>query len=153
VPANDSAVGEFAALLRNEMLPEAEPEVCGAKVTLKEALCPAVSVTGKVIPLIENPSPFQFPEETVTAEVAAVSFSVSVALLPKATLPKLTVAAETESAPGALLPLPLALLFIEAAPPPQPVSTATATNINAWQYRGISSRRPDCIVPAREESV
>ena len=105
------------------------------------------------MPLIENPSPFQFPEEIVTAEVAAVSFPVLVALLPMATLPKLIADAETERAPGALLPLLLGLLLVEAAPPPQAVSTAIAAIINAWQYRGIGSRRPDCIVPAREESV
>jgi hypothetical protein len=92
-------VGEFAALLRNEMPPEAEPDACGAKVTVKEALCPAISVKGKVMPLIENPSPLQSPEEIVTAEVAAVSFSVCVVLLPKATLPKLIVGVETESVP------------------------------------------------------
>ena len=76
MPVKVSAVGEFEALLRNEMPPEAEPEACGAKVTVKEALCPGFRVTGKVIPLTEKPSPFQLAEETVTAEVAAVSFPV-----------------------------------------------------------------------------
>lgn len=113
------------------MPPEAEPDVCGAKVTVKEALCPGASVTGKVIPLIENPPPFQFPEEIVTAEVAAVSFSVLVALLPRVTLPKLTVAAETDRVPGMLLPLPLGLAFVEVMLPPHPVRAATASIANA----------------------
>jgi hypothetical protein len=76
VPVKVSVVGEFAALLTNEMPPETEPVACGAKVTVKEALCPGVRVTGKVMPLTEKPSPFQLAEEIVTAEVAAVSFPV-----------------------------------------------------------------------------
>jgi hypothetical protein len=76
VPVKVSAVGEFEALLRNEMPPEAEPEACGAKVTVKEALCPGIRTSGKVMPLTEKPSPFQLAEETVTADVAAVSFPV-----------------------------------------------------------------------------
>jgi hypothetical protein len=136
---NDSTVGEFAASLRNEMPPETEPEACGAKVTVKEALCPAASVTGKVIPLIENPLPFQFPEEIVTAEVAAVSFSVLVALLPRAMLPKLTVAAETDRVPGILLPLPLGLLFVEVVPPPHPVSRVAKTNVNTAAHPRIKT--------------
>ncbi len=76
VPVNVSEVGEFAALLRNEMLPEAEPAACGANVIVKGTLCPAITVTGKVIPLTENPSPLQLPEEIVTAELLAASWRV-----------------------------------------------------------------------------
>lgn len=119
------------------MPPETEPDVCGVKVTAKEALSPALSVTGKVIPVIENPSPFHFPEEIVTAEVTAVSFSALVALLPRATLPKVTVAAETDRVPGALLPLPLGLLFVEVVPPPQPVSRVAKTNADTAAHRRI----------------
>jgi hypothetical protein len=75
-------------------------------------------------------------------------------LLPKATLPKAIVELETTSVPETLVPLLLGLLlFGEAVPPPQPNSTATPTMTNAWQYRDINSRRPDCIVPGEEESV
>ena len=81
MPVKASAVGEFDALLRNEMLPEATPEACGAKVTVKDALSPAVSASGKVMPLTENPSPFQLPEDMVTAEPLAVSVPVRVVLL------------------------------------------------------------------------
>jgi hypothetical protein len=45
-------------------------------VTVKETLCPAVSVTGKEMPLIENPSPLQLPDEIVTGDMEAVSFAV-----------------------------------------------------------------------------
>jgi hypothetical protein len=38
-------------------LPLKLPEDCGAKVTLKEALCPGVKVTGVVIPETLNPVP------------------------------------------------------------------------------------------------
>jgi len=76
VPENVTVVGEFDALLRNETLPEAAPDTCGAKVTAKGTLCPAISVTGKVMPLKENPSPLQLPEDIVTAEVPAVPFLV-----------------------------------------------------------------------------
>jgi hypothetical protein len=38
-------------------LPLAFAADCGVKVTLKLALCPAVSVTGAVIPLTVNPVP------------------------------------------------------------------------------------------------
>lgn len=76
VPVNIAAVGEFEALLRNDMPPETAPEACGVNVTVKEALCPTVRLTGKVIPLTENPSPFQLAEETVTGELAAVSIPV-----------------------------------------------------------------------------
>jgi hypothetical protein len=76
IPVSVSAVGELAALLINETPPEMEADVCGAKVTVKETLCPAVSVTGKEMPLIENPSPLQLPDEIVTGDMEAVSFAV-----------------------------------------------------------------------------
>jgi hypothetical protein len=76
VPVNVSVVGEFDALLRNETPPEAAPDTCGAKVTAKETLCPAISVTGKVMPLKENPAPVQLAEDIVTAEVPSVTFLV-----------------------------------------------------------------------------
>lgn len=86
------------------MLPEAEPDACGANVIVKGTLCPAMRVTGKVMPLTENPSPLQLPEEIVTAELLAVSWRVRVALLPNATLPKAIVGVETESVPAGVVP-------------------------------------------------
>jgi hypothetical protein len=50
-----SVAGEFVASLSNAMLPGALPSAWGAKVTVKETLCPAGTVVGKVIPLSEYP--------------------------------------------------------------------------------------------------
>ena len=100
MPLKISAVGELAALLINETPPEIVPDVCGAKVTVKEALCPGMTVTGKVMPLTENPLPFQSPDEIVTGEVDAVRVAVCVVLLPKATLPKEIVEVEARASPG-----------------------------------------------------
>lgn len=72
VPVTLSAVSEIEALLRKEMLPEELPPVVGAKVTINGMLWPTGMVTGKVIPLRENPVPFHAAEETVTAEILAV---------------------------------------------------------------------------------
>jgi hypothetical protein len=47
----------FEALEVIATLPLTLPEDCGAKVTLKEALCPGVKVTGGVIPETLNPIP------------------------------------------------------------------------------------------------
>ena len=55
VPASVSLDGELDASLMNEMPPELVPDPWGAKVTVKETLCPAVSVTGKLMPLTEYP--------------------------------------------------------------------------------------------------
>jgi hypothetical protein len=124
------------------MFPEAEPEVCAAKVTVKEALSPAFRTSGKVIPLTENPLPLQSPEDMVTAEPLAASVTVRAVLLPTATLPKSRVGAETASEPGVvvIVPVPVwgGLLFCEVAPPPQPISAATMSNNNAREYRDIA---------------
>ena len=50
-----SAVGELVASLSNAMLPGAVPAASGAKVTVNGRLCPAGTVTGKVMPLTEYP--------------------------------------------------------------------------------------------------
>ena len=98
VPVTASEVGEFAALLRNEMFPETAPVAWGANVSVKETLWPAAIVTGKLIPLSENPLPVPLPDDTVTAaEEPAVSVPVLTLLLPTVTLPKLEGDKESES--------------------------------------------------------
>jgi hypothetical protein len=131
-------VGEFVALLMSDTPLEIEPDDCGAKLTVTEALCPAASVKGKVMPLNENPFPFQFPDEIVIAELEAVICAVRVVLLPTATLPKLVDEVENKSVPGVLVPLVLGLLFIGDWPPPQPDSTAATSMTNAREYRDIT---------------
>jgi hypothetical protein len=76
VPVSVSVVGELDALLINEMLPEVAPDACGAKLTVKGTLCPAVSVTGKLMPFTEYPRLFQLAEEIVTVELLAVSIPI-----------------------------------------------------------------------------
>lgn len=53
VPLNVEVVGEFAASLVNEIFPDEEPALCGANVTVNVLLAPALTVTGKVMPLTE----------------------------------------------------------------------------------------------------
>jgi len=53
VPVSAILVGDSGALLLTEILPVEAPAACGAKVTVKETLCPAETVTGKLIPLTE----------------------------------------------------------------------------------------------------
>jgi len=57
VADSGSLMGEFRALLTIEMLPTTLPVAWGAKVTLKEVLCPGVRVNGKARPLTLNPAP------------------------------------------------------------------------------------------------
>jgi hypothetical protein len=91
VPANTSACGEPAALSVNATLPGALPAAVGANCTVNEALCPATSVMGVVIPLTLKPVPetcarlivrFAFP--------VFVSLAVCVPLCPTVTFPKLS---------------------------------------------------------------
>lgn len=59
VPVPDKGIVRvgFDALEVTVMLPAAAPLAVGVNATLKVALCPALSVTGAVIPLIVNPVP------------------------------------------------------------------------------------------------
>jgi hypothetical protein len=77
----------FDAMAR---LPVTLPPEVGENATLKLTLCPAFSVAGKVMPLALNPNPVAAAEEIVTlAPPELVTVSVSDALLPVFTLPKL----------------------------------------------------------------
>jgi len=88
LPVSDSMVGEFVALLTNEMLAAALPEACGEKVTVNGTDCPAASVAGKEIPLRTNSELVLVPEEIVTEEPLAPRLPVNVAFDPVLTLPK-----------------------------------------------------------------
>jgi hypothetical protein len=57
VPLNPIETFGFDAFDVTAMLPLNVPEVCGAKVTLNEVLCPAVKVSGVVIPEMLKPVP------------------------------------------------------------------------------------------------
>lgn len=53
-------------LLRNEILPEAVPDIVGLNVTLKGTLCPAAMVTGNVMPLSVKAELLELAEEIAT---------------------------------------------------------------------------------------
>ena len=72
----------------------------GAKVTVKLALCPAVSVTGGVIPLSVKPVPLIPTCETVTDELPRlVTVCDSGRLVPVCTVPKFKLAGFAPSVP------------------------------------------------------
>jgi hypothetical protein len=74
----------------------------GVNVIVNDVLCPAVSVTGVVIPLSANPAPVIVAEEIVTlAPPVLVTISDRDCLLPTVTLPKLRLVGFAPSAPGA----------------------------------------------------
>ena len=72
------------------MLPLATPADAGVNVTLSVALCPAVNVTGAVMPVRVNPAPLIPTCEIVTLDPPVfVTVSERDCLLPTITLPKL----------------------------------------------------------------
>src|SRR5437899_3668630 len=54
-------VGELAASLTSEMLPDTLPVAVGANCTLKVLDCPAARVSGNVSPLMLKPAPVKLP--------------------------------------------------------------------------------------------
>jgi hypothetical protein len=65
--------GEFEALLVNEPIAEALPDVCGVNVRVNGTLCPAAIVSGKVIPLSENSALVTVAADTLTPDPLALS--------------------------------------------------------------------------------
>ena len=105
LPATLSVWVAFAALLLKEMVPEAVPLVCGVNTMLKEALWPALNVSGNAIPLSANSELLEVAEETVTLDPLALNEAGWVELVPTLTLPKFKVVGDSVSCPG-LVPLP-----------------------------------------------
>jgi hypothetical protein len=100
VPDNGTDNEGFVAFEVMVTLPLALPAVTGAKVTLKVALCPAVSVAGVEIPLTEKPVPLLATFEMVRVEPPVlVTVSDSTCLLPSETLPKFKLVGFDPSAP------------------------------------------------------
>lgn len=84
--------GEFGALLTRETEPETLPVEAGANATLKDALPPALIVTGNDQPDVLTPVPDELACVMVTAAlVAFVRLMLCVSRDPTATFPKLTV--------------------------------------------------------------
>jgi len=83
-------------------LPVALPADSGVNVALKVAVCPAVNVTGVVIPLRLSPVPVIPTWEIVTLELPVlVIVPERDCLLPTVTLPKVRLVGFEVSAPGA----------------------------------------------------
>jgi hypothetical protein len=66
VPERERVCGESGALSVKTMLPATPPPVVGANCTLKDRLCPAVSVAGSARPLMVKPLPESVARFTTT---------------------------------------------------------------------------------------
>lgn len=107
IPLPESATfsTELTAFDAIARFPLTLPAEVGENMTLKLILCPAFSVAGKVRPFVLNPEPVAVAAEIVTAAPPElVRVSVSEALLPLVTLPKLKLAGVAVSWPE---PMPM----------------------------------------------
>src|SRR5512142_787725 len=57
VPLSVTVTGEVALLFTRLTLPVTDPTAVGANLTLNVLVCPGVSVSGMVIPVMEKPVP------------------------------------------------------------------------------------------------
>jgi len=115
VPVSDSTAGEFPALLANESVPAAVPELVGENCTAMGTLWPAGMVNGKDIPLTVNSELVVVAEEITTLEPEALRVADIVVLDPTATLPRFALAGETAKVPPAV-PLPKSGMVSALAP-------------------------------------
>jgi hypothetical protein len=82
--------GEFVALLTTCTLPVVLPAPDGAKVAVKDAICPGAMMRPEETPVALNPAPETVTLEIVTGEFPEfVSVTALVLLLATFTLPKL----------------------------------------------------------------
>jgi hypothetical protein len=104
-PLNEIVIGEPGASDTTEMLPETLAVDAGVNVALKVMLLPAASVCAEK-PVTANPVPVTLSDETDRFAVP-VFFTVIafVAVVPSATLPKLTLDGVTEIPAAVALPL------------------------------------------------
>jgi len=97
----------LVALLVKAMLPVALPFALGAKATVRETDCPALSVSGSVRPVTLNPVPVTLSLESITLPVPLfVRVTLFVVLLPTRTLPKLSEVAEEDNCSVCATPVP-----------------------------------------------
>lgn len=150
-PLSGIVIGEPGALLATEMLPEALPVVVGANAAVKEALFPALIVTGMLRPLMLKPTPDALAWVIVNGAFPVFcKMTLFGELLPTPTLPNVTFAgvAEIWGCPAAV-PEPLsaiasvafeALLAIVIFPAALPALAGAncAVNVAPWPA-GITS--------------
>jgi hypothetical protein len=106
VPLTVSVTVDGFALLVKLSVALAAPAACGLKLTVNCALCPSAIVTGSDKPVTEKAELLLLIFVTVTLAPEAVRLSVSVALFPTLTLPKLYVVGVIDSSPEVLVPVP-----------------------------------------------
>src|SRR5437870_12668520 len=105
-------LGELAALVTSEMLPDSLLVAVGANCTLKVLDCPAATVSGKVSPLMLKPAPVTGSCAMVRlAPPEFVKVRFCTAVLPTSTLPKLTLGGTTES--WGCTPVPLRAMVLD----------------------------------------
>lgn len=107
--------GELEASLATASVADAFPLALGANVTVKEALCPAGTTTGRAGPLMEYSDVLGASEEIVTFDPEALSFRLSCSVVPTVTLPKLRPAGLSASCPTDV-PLPASAIVRFATP-------------------------------------
>jgi hypothetical protein len=91
VPDSATEAGEPAALLAIEIDPVALPAAVGVNTALNDALAPAATVIGKLVPLTLNPLPLAVADVTVSVALPEfVNDTICVPVLFTFTLPKLT---------------------------------------------------------------
>jgi hypothetical protein len=97
-------------LVTKDAVPEAEPLLCGLKVTVKLLLDPAATVKGRLTPLKTHSALLVPAEETVTLLPLAEIVPVRLLVLPTVTVPKLRLDGVTASCPVAA-PVPESAMF------------------------------------------
>lgn len=114
VPLTGTTSGDPDALLVMLTDPLIAAEAVGANTTLKLVDADAAKVIGNAMPLTETPAPLKAIVEICTEVVPVlVSVTFCVALLPTATLPKLTVVGFACNCPGAVEdPVPSRLMMV-----------------------------------------
>src|ERR1700733_837045 len=127
VPVKASVIDVGAPLPTNVSVALAVPVVCGLKVTLNAALCPAWIVIGSEIPLRSNCELLLLAAVMVTFAPLAVRLPEAEPLAPTATLPKFNDVGFTANWPSAVVPVPVRSATMEEGfPLPAKVSVAFA---------------------------
>src|SRR2546425_555376 len=117
LPAREIVVGEMAASLTSETLPDTLPVAVGANCTLKVLDCPAARVSGNVSPLMLKPGPVKLPCAMVKLRPPdSVKLMSCTVVLPTSTLPKLALGFFfKDSATTEIYLLPYTTLFRSAS--------------------------------------
>ena len=114
VPLNAIVRGEFEALLVTVTAPVTLPAADGANVAVSVTVCDGFSVAGVVNPVTENPVPVAATLVMFTAALPElVKTMFCGALVPTATVPKLTLAGFADNCPVAVLAEPLRAMLSE----------------------------------------